>query len=318
MLDLDLRQATLEDAPIVADLEAARAPDDPRDPILLRFWWESNVVDKVMRRVATRDGAAVAFTAAGHEPWEHMPQRFGWVRSMLHPARWSDSGFASLIATAEDWLRAEGAITSVARVREDFGHELEMVKRQGYREERRQNTWELDLVEGRDRLLAAAEVARNRIRETGVSLLTVSDDHDPELMTKLYEMTIAAEKDIPTSVPWRTMTIAEWAHVWFDNPAVRRDRFWIAREGDSIIGVSVLDFPVTRGLPWTSFTGTSAQARGRGIARALKLETIAQAIALGFTRVRTSNDGANGPILHLNQEMGYRLVTPVIELHRRL
>jgi hypothetical protein len=45
---------------------------------------------------------------------------------------------------------------------------------------------------------------------------------------------------------------------------------------------------------------------------------MAQAIELGFQRVRTSNDGANAPILHINREMGYRLVTPVIELHREL
>jgi hypothetical protein len=34
--------------------------------------------------------------------------------------------------------------------------------------------------------------------------------------------------------------------------------------------------------------------------------------------VRTANDGANAPILHINGEMGYRLVFPVIELHRGL
>jgi hypothetical protein len=41
-------------------------------------------------------------------------------------------------------------------------------------------------------------------------------------------------------------------------------------------------------------------------------------IELGYKRVRTANDGANAPILHINQEMGYRVVTPVIELHRSL
>jgi len=34
--------------------------------------------------------------------------------------------------------------------------------------------------------------------------------------------------------------------------------------------------------------------------------------------VRTANEGANAPILHINREMGYRLVSPVIELHRSL
>jgi GNAT superfamily N-acetyltransferase len=110
----------------------------------------------------------------------------------------------------------------------------------------------------------------------------------------------------------------DWKHHWFENPGVRRDRFWIAREGDDIVGMSVLEFPTSRNVPWTAFTGTARKVRGRGVARALKYETLAQAIALGFKAVRTQNDGANAPILHLNEEMGYELIAPVLELHRKL
>jgi hypothetical protein len=45
---------------------------------------------------------------------------------------------------------------------------------------------------------------------------------------------------------------------------------------------------------------------------------MAQAIELGYERVRTSNDGDNAPILAINREMGYRLIRPVIELHCEL
>ena len=41
------------------------------------------------------------------------------------------------------------------------------------------------------------------------------------------------------------------------------------------------------------------------MARALKCETLVQAIALGVDRVRTDNDSANTPILHINETMGY-------------
>jgi hypothetical protein len=59
---------------------------------------------------------------------------------------------------------------------------------------------------------------------------------------------------------------------------------------------------------WTDYTGSSRSVRGRGIARALKCETLAQAIALGVDRVYTGNDAANDPILHINETMGYRMV----------
>src|SRR2546422_3726631 len=90
----------------------------------------------------------------------------------------------------------------------------------------------------------------------------------------------------------------------------REARYWIAREGDAIVGTSVLEYPVVRGIPGTAYTGTSRSVRGRGIGRALKYESIGQAIEAGTTRVRTNNDTDNPPILHINEEMGYRLVAP--------
>jgi GNAT superfamily N-acetyltransferase len=318
-LELDLRPSTLEDASIVADLEVTRDPDDPRDPQMLRFWWTlRSESEATMRLVAVWDGAAVAFVAAGHELWENVPERFGWLRVVIHRDVWSERDYSSLIARAEAWLKAEGVATAVIRIREDFKHELRVAGSVGYREVRRQRFSELDLVALREPLLAGAAENRKRMQEQGVRLLTLSEDKDPELMAKLHEMMVEAEQDIPVSVPIRRQPFDEWKRATFDNPGAREDRFWIAREGDAIVGMSVMDFPPTRGLPWTAFTATSRKVRGRGVARALKYETIAQAIDLGYKRVRTANDGDNEPILHINREMGYRLVIPMIELHRSL
>lgn len=318
-LSLEFRPATLEDAELVADLDSTFDREDPRDPDTLRFWWlRSERHEVTMRRVAEKDGRAVAFVGAGHDRWEENAKRYGWLQPRLLRDLWSEPEFARLVGMGESWLCSEGGAVAVTRVREDFPKELGALGRLGYGEARRQNMSELDLVAGREKLLETARRLRQQMREQGVNLLTLDLDTDAECLRKLYEMTIEAEKDIPTTMPWRTETFEEWQRSWFDNPSVRRDRFWIAREGDAVVGMSVLDFPVTRGLPWTSFTGTSRSVRGRGIARALKYESVAQAAGLGYKRVRTMNDGANAPILHLNTEMGYRLVVPMIELHREL
>ena len=318
-LELDLRPATLEDASIVADLDVARDPDDPRDPQMLRFWWTLRSANEATtRQVAVREGGAVAFLAAGHELWESVPERFGWLRVTVHPDLWSERNYSALISRAEAWLISEGVVTSVIRIREDFTDELRVAGGIGYVEVRRQRNSELDLVALREQLLARAAENRKRMQEQGVRLLTLTEDKDPDLMSKLHEMMIEAEQDIPVSVPIRRQPFDEWKSATFGSPGTREDRFWIAREGDAVVGMSVIEYPPTRGHPWTSFTATSRAVRGRGIARALKYETIAQAINLGYERVRTSNDGVNEPILHINQEMGYRLVVPVIELHRSL
>ena len=86
--------------------------------------------------------------------------------------------------------------------------------------------------------------------------------------------------------------------------------------GDDLVGISFLSYPPVRGIVFTNWTGTARAARGRGIARALKCETVMQAIAAGVDRVRTGNDEANAPILHLNESMGYRPIPGWIEFVR--
>jgi GNAT superfamily N-acetyltransferase len=317
--ELDLRPTTLDDAGIVADLESLRDPTEPRDPVLLSHWWRmGDELEKSMRRVAVRDGAAIAYVGASHEPWESEEKRFGTIRPVLRNDVWSGSGYARLVKIGEDWLRAEGAATAVSRVREDMKQDLGALERLGYREDRRMRISELDLVSRREQIVATAAKCREQMEQQGVELRPLSEDTDAEKYRKLYEVIIESERDIPTTMPWRTLTFDEWRRFWFDNPAIREDMFWVAREGDSIVGTSVLDCPVLRGVPWTAYTGTLRSVRGRGIARALKYESMAQAIEVGYKRVRTSNDTDNPPILRINQEMGYQLVSPVIELHRAL
>jgi GNAT superfamily N-acetyltransferase len=126
-------------------------------------------------------------------------------------------------------------------------------------------------------------------------------------------MSEEAASDVPTTIPHVREPFEQFMK-WFDSPSVRLDRMWIAREGNDIVGISVLAYPTTRGNVWTDWTGTARKVRGRGVARALKLETVMQAIALGVKRVRTENDGANAPILHLNEEMGYYRIPGWIQL----
>jgi GNAT superfamily N-acetyltransferase len=318
-MERELRPATLDDAALVADLEATRDPQDPRDPALLRYWWQmEDELGHAMRLVRVREGAAVAFVGALHDSWSDGQRRFGVIRPRLHHEEWRDDDFARLVEIGADWLRREGGEAAVVRVREDFPTELGILERLGFRENRRMRTSELDLASRRDHIIAAARDAHRRMQEQGVVMHPFSEDPDPEKYQKLFEAMIESQHDVPRSVPERNVTLEQWRRFWFDNPAIRQDRFWIARQGDDIVACSVLDCPVVRGVPWTAYTGTRRSVRGRGIARALKYQSMAQAIAVGYTRVRTSNDAENPAILHINAEIGYRFVAPMLELHAPL
>lgn len=316
---LELRPAVIEDAALVADLDTLALPDEARDPVMMAFWWTHQTAgERAHRLISTDGGVARVFVYAGHSDLNEDPKRFGSLRVRIHPDHWSEAAYRECIAVAESWLRGEGAATAVAKVREDEPAERRLLESIGYREDRRYRTWRLDLVEGRERLLATAEATAASMRRAGVELMTLDRDADPERMRKLYELDIETTNDIPTTVPIPTPTFDEWNEFWFDNPAHTPGRFWIARDGDAIVGLSVIGFPPRRGIPWTSFTCTARSARGRGIGRALKYASVRQAIELGATVVETQNDAANAPILHLNEEMGYRPFKATIEMHRKL
>lgn len=314
-----LRTATIEDAGRVADLESAITPDDPRDGELIAFWWTNGpAAEKSIRWLAERDGAAVMYVSARHHEWKEGEGRFGSITVRIHPEEWNQRSYLESVERAEGWLRAEGASTSYARIREDFDSELRLLEGRGFREVRRDRYWRLDLVGGRERLLATAEKTRADMGRQGVTMLTLDQDSDRDALQQLYALDLEASEDIPKTVPWPVPAFDEWCKHWFEHPAHRKDRFWIAREGNAIVGMSVIAYPPRRGIPWTSFTGTSRRVRGRGIARALKYETVAQAIAVGLKSIETANDAENAPILHLNEEMGYRAALPVIEMHHEL
>ena len=114
-LDRQLRSATLDDAGLVADLESTRDPSEPRDPVLLRYWWQmADELEHTMRRIQIRDEIAVAFVGVTHARWMDGRRRFGIVRPLLRYEEWSDGDFAQLVEIGADWLRGEGASTVVS------------------------------------------------------------------------------------------------------------------------------------------------------------------------------------------------------------
>ncbi|HYM97966.1 MAG TPA: GNAT family N-acetyltransferase, partial [Candidatus Sulfotelmatobacter sp.] len=286
---------------------------------MIAYWWTHGPSEeKSIRLVDEHAGVIRMFVGAWHWAWRDAERRFGSLCVSVHPEAWSERLYRAGVDRAESWLREEDVETSVARIREDRPQEWQILAADGYAEVRRHRHWELDLVANRADLLARAAQARARMRAQGIELLTLDMDSDPHALRKAYELDLESTRDIPTTVPFPVPSYDEWVRMYFENPGVTKERFWIARIGDEVVGMSLIEFPPGRGVPYTEYTGTSPRFRGRGIARALKYQTVAQAIELGATRIRTDNDGANEPILHLNDEMGYRARTPVIEMHRDL
>ncbi len=304
---LKLRPVVPQDAEVACEVFNAHDPDEPQDPDVTRHRWTVNTPDFVRERfVLEEDGRAVGFAFRGHKWWESGEGRFAFNDVRLVPEAQDPVRAASVLDRLEAANVEEGAETLVARTREGFRWDVELLEGRGYRYDRLSKAWELALVANRDRLLAEREASRKAMREQGIELGTQAADADPQLVLKLYRLNDETTHDIPTTVPHSSWSLAEFK-MWGASPEFRGDRSWIARDGDQVVAWSFLKYP-RLGHVWTGYTCCARTHRGRGIARAVKMETLGQAIELGVASVRTDNDEANAPMLHINEKLGYHRI----------
>jgi mycothiol synthase len=311
---LTYRPASLDDTAFAADMATALRPDEPEDAASWKHWWKSTDPEWIVERfIIERDGQPIGFTNHNHAPWSKLPKKYGRLGADFRPEHRSDDAWDQAYTFIEGRSKATGTEIYSTYAREDDERLIRWLGGRGYKEERRGKAWELDLIARRAAIEEMARESRAKMRDAGVKIHTIDKDDDPQKFQKIHEMSEEAATDTPTTIPHVREPFEQFMK-WFDSPSVRLDRMWIARDGDDIVGISVLAYPPTRGNVWTDWTATARKVRGRGMARALKLETVMQAIGLGVKRVRTENDGENAPILHLNELMGYYRIPGWVQL----
>lgn len=303
------RRASIDDVPVIADVMTRVDPDEPWDPVLWRHNWETWTISGFpSRSYLVLDAGAVAGVA---EWWMREPPpgelRLGSLRVGLLAE--DSAAMRECLSMLEGDLREMGVNGFAASTREDEHFRPAELRATGYRPDRLSRRWELDLAANRDRLRAMAAPACERMARQGIEVLTIADAErsDPGVLRKVYEVDRLATQDVPTTVPHVTPPFEGWLHD-LTSPGLRKDRMWVACAGPDVLGMSWLKYPPVRGNVWTDWTGVAPAARGRGIAGALKLQTLLQAIEVGVGRVRTENDEENAPILHINEQMGYRAI----------
>jgi RimJ/RimL family protein N-acetyltransferase len=313
-----LRPATLDDAPLAADLMTAAYPRFAEDPVVTRYRWERIRRGwAVGRYIAEVDRQAVAFLDWYHGPPDEDPDRHCEVGVALDRAYLD----AELLTFLWNWVAGEaeagGSLKLEAYAGEDEPEVLEALGRAGFERDRLEKVWELDLELQGSRLRREAAESRSKMTEEGIRLLTLADWTDPDALVKLHDLDTRTRKDIPTTFPILRETFEDFARRTAapDRP---HDRWWIALAGDRPVAMSYLRFPPVRGSVWTGYTCCDPEHRGRGIARAVKLQSLAQAVELGVPVVYTDNDSENAPMLHINERLGYRACPGFVSLLKRV
>jgi GNAT superfamily N-acetyltransferase len=301
----EIRPATLEDAELAADLMTAAYPPEPQDPLVTRYRWAHPREGWTFGRfIAELEGQPIAHLWSAHGPWEKVPDRHCDLGVDVDLARQTDDLMDFVVEWLADHAVAGGARILNAYAAEDEPNVVAALGRLGFERDRSEKVWQLDLAKHGKRLLAEAVAARRKMKSEGIELLPLAEWPGPETYTRLHALNEAAVKDIPTSYPILPQTLANFIDR-MNAPDLPHESLWLARHGDRPVAMSFLRFPPKRGHVWTGFTCSDPEYRGRGIARAVKLQSLAQAIELGIPFVRTDNDSENAPMLHINEQLGY-------------
>ena len=309
---IGFRTATHADAELAAAISTATDPTHPQLAEELREKWANTEAGSRARRFMVQEDGI-------DRGWISLiqPRDAGGTTTYLNilVPQANHNLFPTAVAFGENQAREMGTSALISQVGEDSPRAIEWLRANGWTEERKQRFWRLDLSAGAKRISDLWAEARRKLDTTQVALSTVAELGGEAFLPRLLPVSHATVADIPRSVEYIPEPYEEWV-VWMRPPSVLPERIWVAMLDGRPIGYSFLAYHPSS--TWTGFTGVLREHRGKGIARALKLATLVQAIDLGVAAVETDNDSENAPILHINEQLGYAEMPGKLEFHRKV
>jgi GNAT superfamily N-acetyltransferase len=270
-----------------------------------------------LRLVAEQDGALVGGVETAHKPSRFHPDRYHFDLWVVPEARRRGHGTA-LYDAAIAALRSRNALAATGGVKESMTDGLSFFSKHGWVELKRD--WESRLqVAGFD--FAKFASADERVAQDGIRISTFADElrADRGAEAKAYGLVQEVRVDVPATDAATPETIEEWRDHWIKAPSFLPDAFFVAIDPHGRwLGLSNLE----RSLEDPSFvlqglTGVRRDARGHGIAMALKLRTVRYAQGMGVDHIKTWNDQKNRPMLSINEAMGFTKQPAWIALEKR-
>lgn len=293
-----VRAYTPEDADVVARL-FNRVEQEPEtgDSIRARFArFPASMPSQ--RLIVEQDCVAVGYahSVAIHEPDSGQP--FVFInRADVEEAHEHQGIGQHLFGLNESFARGQGAAWLMSKVRDDLERGRRFLELLGYRQEQHLYGVILELEQFDEPLVVPQ----------GVRIAPWSEFVDDEpLRRRAYECYIGADADTPGIELWGLITYDDWIHTIFESRWYRPEGFLVAvDERGEFLGLSIAG-PTDTDNVSTDFTGVLREHRGRGIARALKVAGALWAKSIGAKRIHTYNDDRNGPMRHINIDLGFQ------------
>jgi GNAT superfamily N-acetyltransferase len=122
---------------------------------------------------------------------------------------------------------------------------------------------------------------------------------------KVFELDSEAMRDVPGEVATDDVSFEQWLEDYWRHPDTDLDASVSAVVDGRPVAFSHLRVAPS-GRAITDMTGTLRDYRGRGLALLAKRATLVNAAGRGIELVSTENDETNGPMLRINEKLGYR------------
>ncbi|CAN5240356.1 GNAT family N-acetyltransferase [soil metagenome] len=270
------------------------------------------------RFVVERDGGIVGAADINHARWGFQADKYHLELAVDPALRRKGIGMAlyeELVRTA----RVRGAVQLVANAKESMDDGLAFALHRGFVEVKRdwESRLDMDTFDG-----AAFAAAPARAAAEGITITTLADEiaRDEGALERAYELDCDVGRDVPSTDPFTPLPFAQWRTESLESPNAAPDAWYLAvdREG-RYVGVSnmfkSIEDPT---FIWQGLTGLRREARGKGIAMALKLKTVEYAREHGIKHIKTWNDQRNQPMLRINEAMGFAKQPAWIELRKDL
>lgn len=162
-----------------------------------------------------------------------------------------------------------------------------------------------------------AGAAREAIEAAGLRLVNLAEwlaERGDEGLREVYEYDMTIMRDVPLPAPWQDIPYDKW------KATLEGDRHhwpWttLAVDGRRVAAKTQLfRNQLLPHIALTGLTGTRREHRRRGLARALKVDSMARAFADGVAEIHTDNEESN-PMLELNKALGFQVGHELVE-HR--
>jgi ribosomal protein S18 acetylase RimI-like enzyme len=264
-------------------------------------------------------GQIVGYAQYNHMPWAFEPRVY-WSDIRVDPdfgGRGIGGGLYERVLADLNRLGAEAVWIEAREKEAGIARALE---RRGFGELLRSLEFVLEMANFDQRKL---ESAANRAVSASITIVTLPElmERDAGWLPKLYDLHTTVLRDVPLpDEPTISPSVEHFVDYLMKSPESLPDACFIAIDaGGAYVGECVMYKSESDPSALDHLlTGVRREHRGRGVAVALKLETINYALSRGYRRISTWVESNNPGMLAINDKLGFVHRDGLIIFEKRL